>query len=148
MTEHLALMCGETHKPFDFYRETEARTEKKILIWVSSKVLRRDLFYLMARFSSESNLHIFVWCANKHTHNIYLLFFSLFLQLNNHTIFVTWKFDCCCLLPPGNRMTTAHGSSTATRRGLPSGELRPSEEINSRNSGVTKHQRSCICVET
>lgn len=33
MTEHLALkalkLCGETYKPFDFYRETEAEREKK-----------------------------------------------------------------------------------------------------------------------
>lgn len=45
-------------------------------------------------------------------------------------------------------MSTAQGSFAATRKGLPSGELRPSEEINSRNGRVTKHQRSCICVET
>lgn len=45
-------------------------------------------------------------------------------------------------------MTTAHGSSTATRKVLPSGELRPLEAINSRNGRVTKHQRFCICVET
>lgn len=45
-------------------------------------------------------------------------------------------------------MTTAHGSSTATRKGLLSRELCPLEAINSRNSRMTKHQRSCICVET
>lgn len=45
-------------------------------------------------------------------------------------------------------MTTAHRSSTATCKGLPSRELHPLETINSRNGRVTKHQRSCICVET
>jgi len=45
-------------------------------------------------------------------------------------------------------MTTTHGSSTATCKGLLSRELRLSEAINSRNGRVTKHQRSCICVET
>lgn len=82
------------------------------------------------------------------THKMPICFSSFSLWLNNHAVFVMWKFDCYCLLPPGNGMSTAQGSFAATRKGLPSGELNPLQEINSRNGRVTKHQRSCICVET
>lgn len=111
-----ALKLGrKSYKPFDLHRETEAQAGK-IPHSCQQRSLCGDLIHLTATLSSESNLHIFVWCANKHTHNIYVFLPSLWLY--NHTIFAPWKFDCCCLLPPGNGMTTAHSSSTATHKSL------------------------------
>lgn len=62
MNNHLALQTlklgGKAYSPLISTEKLRHRDEKA-LIRVSSKVLHRDLFYVIGRLAYESSLHIF-----------------------------------------------------------------------------------------